>query len=491
MTAEFLTIHNAIAFEKSKVPILEMEVWREFILQHCLDGKARITALFAERASKEQMNVYCILANDSKKILQVGAIHGVGPKPSYPSLTPGLYEAHLFERELFEDFGVVPEGHPRLKPVRKQDEYPFYKITGEQIHEVAVGPVHAGIIEPGHFRFQCHGEKVLHLEIQLGYQHRGVEALMVKAAPAAQMTLAESIAGDTVIGHGLAYCHAIEGLSERSITPQRSQSLRAIALELERLSNHVGDLGALAADIGFLPASAYFGRLRGDFLNMLLDLTGNRYGRSFVTPGGVLSDIPPEMVLDFKKRLSIALTDLKNLAELFFTASSVLSRLEHTGILKTEAARELGVVGMVARASNLLRDVRQNYPTGIYRVHKVEPLRMTTGDVYARARLRSLESKRSLQFILERLEALTHEKVIQPCGILKKESMIVSLMEGWRGEIAHVALTDTEGKIGRYKIVDPSFHNWEALSVAMQNEQISDFPLCNKSFNLSYAGHDL
>lgn len=491
MSQEFLTIQNAISFEESNVPVLETEVWRQIILEHCLAGKMRIVALFTERKNGDGLRCYCVLGNDGKKTLHVGACDFIGPNPKYPSLTQHLFEAHLFERELFEEFGLLPEGHPWLKPVRKQGDYPFYRVEGEQIHEVAVGPVHAGIIEPGHFRFQCHGEKVLHLEIQLGYQHRGLEALMVKAAPSSQMVLAESIAGDSVIGHGLAYAHAIEGLSERSITPQRSQSLRAIALELERLSSHAGDLGALAGDIGFLPGSAWFGRLRGEFLNLLMDLTGNRYGRSFLMPGGVLSDGTPKKVLDFKKRLAMALTDWKDLAELFFTASSVLSRLEQTGVLKQDAAREIGAVGMTARASNLLRDVRQSYPTGIYRICKIEPVKMTTGDVYARARIRSLEGKRSLQFIQERLETLSHDKISQPCGALKKESMIVSLIEGWRGEIAHVVLTDRERKIRRYKIIDPSFHNWIALSVAMQNGQISDFPLCNKSFNLSYAGHDL
>src|SRR5207302_1771672 len=217
-----------------------------------------------------------------------------------------------------------PEGHPWLKPVRYpraaakpaggQDvaatlsrglepgtaalpipgAYPFFEVRGEEIHEVAVGPVHAGIIEPGHFRFQCHGEEVLHLEIQLGYQHRGAEALLEGAGPVRGVVLAESLAGDTCIGHGLAYCEALEALGG-CLVPVRALILRGIALELERLANHVGDLGALGADIGFLPTAAYFGRLRGEFLNLTMELTGNRYGRGFLCPGGVRADLTAAM----------------------------------------------------------------------------------------------------------------------------------------------------------------------------------------------------
>ena len=491
MTSPFLTIQNAVSFEASRVPILSVEAWRQTLLENCAEGQARITALFGETMTPDVTRVYCLLGIDSKKHLLIGAADFSGKNPVYASITPLLPEAHLFERELYEEFGILPEDHPWRKPVRKQENYSFYKIEGEGIHEVAVGPVHAGIIEPGHFRFQCHGEKALHLEIQLGYRRRGVEALMIAADSKQQAVLAESIVGDTVIGHGLAYCHAMEGLSERSITPKRCQSLRAIALELERLSNHIGDLGALAGDVGFLPAAAWFGRLRGDFLNMLMELTGNRYGRSFVMPGGVLFDITPEMLRSFIRRLEKALTEVKELAELFFGASSVLTRLEQTGVIKQETARSLGAVGLAARASNLLRDVRQDYPTGIYRAHNMALVKMSTGDVYARARLRSLESKRSLQFLRERLEDLSADKIVQPCGMSKKGSMIVSLIDGWRGEIVHIVVTDEKGSIRRYKIVDPSFHNWAALEMAMRGGQISDFPLCNKSFNLSYAGHDL
>lgn len=494
METPFATLKNGVSVATSSIPLLEMDTqtWRQTILKHCHKDRARIVACFGVLSPGREgtTRIYSVLGVDHQKILLMGGVE-LADQKIYTALTPELPEAHLFERELFEDYGIRPEGHPWLKPVRKVAGYPFYQVEGESIHEVAVGPVHAGIIEPGHFRFQCHGEKVLHLEIQLGYQHRGIEKLLVQAGPSRRMLLAESIAGDTVIGHGLTYCQVIEGLSEQAPLSQRAHGLRAIALELERLANHIGDLGALAADIAFLPSAAYFGRMRGEFLNLLMELTGNRYGRSFVRPGGVLLDIPAQMGTDFKKRLAHSLNELKELVDLFFSASSVLSRLESTSVVTPDTARALGLVGPTARACNLSRDVRHDYPTGTYREHPIPVVQLSSGDVYARARIRSLESKRSLEFLQAQIDLLGTGKILGECKTLKPSSTIVSLTEGWRGEIVHVAFTDSQGTLVRYKVVDPSFHNWTALAVAMRDGQISDFPLCNKSFNLSYAGHDL
>lgn len=487
----FIALQNGVSVSQSEIPVLEINDWRETILDQCLKNDARIVALFGAPNKNSGTRVYCLLGVDSRKSLLLGAVDFTPGKPGFESLTLPLPQAHLFERELHEDFRIIPQGHPWLKPLRKHSDYPFYQVEGEGIHEVAVGPVHAGIIEPGHFRFQCHGETVLHLEIRLGYQHRGVENMMVGADVVRSPILAESIAGDTVLGHGIAFCQAMEGLSENSVVTQRAHGLRGIALELERLANHAGDLGALSNDIGFLPASAYFGRLRGEFLNMLMELSGNRFGRGFARPGGVLFDLSSTLAKGFRSRLIQALREIKELAELFFDTASVLSRLESTGIIPPEIAKELGLVGMAARASHLSRDVRHDYPTGIYRIHPLSPVTIASGDVYARARVRSLESKRSIEYILALLEKLVPGKILEPSAKLRPSFLAISLVEGWRGEIAHVVLTDEWGKVIRYKIVDPSFHNWAGLGYAMRGGQISDFPLCNKSFNLSYAGHDL
>lgn len=273
--------------------------------------------------------------------------------------------------------------------------------------------------------------------------------------------------------------------------PPRAEAIRAIALELERLSNHVGDLGGLSTDIGFLSASAYFGRLRGEFLNLLMELSGNRYGRSLCRPGGVLFDLDQEMIKDFRKRLLIAQKDLKEISGLFFGKPSVLSRLEETGVVSNQVARELGLVGPTARASGCGLDVRTDYAFGMYRFYNIPISTVSTGDVYARSLIRWLESQRSIEFLLEILNQIPGEELLIKPPELKPNHMALAMVEGWRGEIIHVAMTDSNSRIERYKIKDPSFHNWMGLAMSVRGAQISDFPLCNKSFNLSYAGHDL
>jgi Ni,Fe-hydrogenase III large subunit len=267
--------------------------------------------------------------------------------------------------------------------------------------------------------------------------------------------------------------------------------LRGIALELERIANHVGDLGALGADIGFLPAAAYFGRLRGEFLNLLMELTGNRYGRSFLRPGGVLFDVSSSLQIQFTKHLQQAQCDLKTFASLFFDNASVLGRLEGTGAISRQVSDELGLVGPAARACGSHRDVRHDHPSGIYQFAHIPVVLGETGDVYARALVRWLEAERSLEFLLEQIGNLPEGELRISCGKLAPNHLVLAVAEGWRGEIAHIVITDPRGQIARYKVVDPSFHNWMALALAMREGAISDFPLCNKSFNLSYAGHDL
>jgi Ni,Fe-hydrogenase III large subunit len=420
---------------------------------------------------------------------------------SYPALTTDLPQAQAFERELFEEHAIQPEGHPWLKPLRQhrarapQGEgvappHPFLRVEGPSIHEVAVGPVHAGIIEPGHFRFQCHGEIVRSLEIQLGYQHRGAESLLLRSSAARRLVVAESIAGDTSVGHALAYSKAIEALGSTDV-PLYAQAIRGIALELERVANHVGDLGALCNDVGYLPGAAWFGRLRGEFLNLLMELSGNRFGRSLLKPGGVRFGLGVEKRKEFLERLARAEQDLTDTAELTFDTPTICSRFEHTGVVTHEVAQTLGLVGPAARASGCDRDVRRDHPFGIYRFVHIPVALVDSGDVMARALVRWLETQRSLTFVREQLTELPEEVLSVDCAPLHPGSVVVSMVEGWRGEIVHVATTGRDAELDSYKVVDPSFHNWFGLALALRGDQISDFPLCNKSFNLSYAGHDL
>lgn len=483
-----LTAQNGESFKIGDVPRLPPSKFRQEILDGVGRG-LRISALFGIQQENRTIGLFCVLAHDAENKLSVLSTAVTG---RFESLTPDCPQAHLFEREIAEQFEVVPAGHPWLKPVRYPGGTPFFSARGEELHEVAVGPVHAGIIEPGHFRFQCQGENVLHLEIQLGYQHRGAETLLETAPAHRAMVVAESIAGDTVIGHATAYCNVTEALSACAVSP-RAHALRAVALELERLANHVGDLGALCADVGFLPSAAYFGRLRGEFLNMLMDLSGNRYGRSLIRPGGVLFDLHPRMADDFLSTLNRAGREIHSAADLMFETPSVLARLEGAGTVSEWACRDLGLVGPAARACGWTIDVRSDHPHGAYRFAHIPVSTVSGGDVYARAMVRRLEIERSIHFLESQVRDLPEgsQDLRNTCGARPPRRMAVSLVEGWRGEITHVASTGEAGEIQRYKIKDPSFHNWTALSLALRETPISDFPLCNKSFNLSYAGHDL
>jgi len=487
-----LIVRNGQSAGIGDIPIDSVDNFRAFVTT-TVKEVGRLVTLFGVPASTGEVRLYAVLANASGASLTICSAEARG---HYPSLTPDCVQAGTFERELHEQFGLVPEGHPWLKPVRfdrrgdRVGSARFFEMKGAEVHEVAVGPVHAGIIEPGHFRFQCHGEEVFHLEISLGYQHRGVERAMCGGPDKRSIHYAETLAGDTTIGHATAYCEAIEALADCDV-PARAQSLRGVALELERLANHTGDLGALAGDVGYLPTASFCGRLRGDFLNMTALLCGSRFGRGFIRPGGVAFDVDADRAADLLKRLDAAGKDVRTAVDLLWKTPSVQARFEGAGVLTPDICEELGLVGPAARACGVERDVRQEFPSGIYRFFQIPVTTWDTGDVFARAYVRGVEIQRSIAFIEEQLKTMPNGAMNMAMGRLRSHAIVVSLVEGWRGEICHVAMTNEEGKIARYKIVDPSFHNWPGLAMALRRGQISDFPLCNKSFNLSYCGHDL
>jgi Ni,Fe-hydrogenase III large subunit len=501
------TLTNGRAIRQDQVPGLGIEDFHRAILEGVAAGQ-RVAALFSSPGGVAGVTtLHVVLADDRENRLLVGRTDVDGD--SFPALTPDCPQVHLFEREIAEQCGLIPVGHPWLKPVRyhrsgtgrdawgRPDDAPilpgvgdFYRVQGDQVHEVAVGPVHAGVIEPGHFRFQCHGETVFHLEIALGYQHRGVEQALLGGPTKRSIHYAETLAGDTTIAHATAHCQVIEALAGCRKTA-RAQTLRGLALELERMANHVGDLGALANDVAFLPTASYCGRIRGDFLNMTALLCGSRFGRGMVRPGGTGFDVDEARVADLLGRLRMAEKDTTAAVNLLWDAPSVMARFEDTGPLPRQVAVELGLVGPAARASGLARDVRHDQPSGLFRFAHIPVSTYESGDVLARAFVRWLEIQQSMVFIREQLHALPAGATRVPIGALAPDSLAIALNEGWRGEVCHVALTDETGRLSRYKVVDPSFHNWSGLAWALRDQQISDFPLCNKSFNLSYCGHDL
>ncbi len=506
MSTRWFALRNGLSVPTRQIPQLPLNELRETVIAAPARNR-RVVALFG-RPAGAAIELFAVLACDHDGVLEAARTVVEGNR--FPSMTVECPQVHMFERELGEQWGLIPEGHPWWKPVRFHAAYrpgpdafgrpegeprvvgvtDFYRVEGEEVHEVAVGPVHAGVIEPGHFRFQCHGEHVFHLEISLGYQHRGIEKTLAGGPSKRTIHHMETLAGDTTVGHASAYCQALESLAG-SRPSARAMALRAVALELERLANHTGDLGALAGDIGYLPTASFCGRLRGDFLNITALLCGSRFGRGLIRPGGLGFDVDGARVAQVQERLEATYRDVQGAAKLLWHTGSVQARFEDVGRVSEETARDLGLVGPAARACGLRRDVRTHHPFGIFQFVHIPISTFHTGDVFARAFLRWLEIERSVQFLRTQLKELPAGAARVEYAALRAEHFCVSLVEGWRGEICHVAMTDAQGRFATYKVVDPSFHNWAGLAMALRDQQISDFPICNKSFNLSYCGHDL
>jgi Ni,Fe-hydrogenase III large subunit/Ni,Fe-hydrogenase III component G len=425
--------------------------------------------------------------------------------PSIASLATFHHPASLFEREIFDLFGILAAGHPDPRPLvrhafwpadyfplRKdaaprefQDDgraFPFTEVGGEGVYEIPVGPVHAGVIEPGHFRFSVVGETIIDMKTRLYFTHKGTEKLFEGRAPADGIALAERVSGDTTVGHALAYCEALEAGAGTAV-PARARWLRVILLEMERLYNHVGDVGMIANDTGYAVAHSHCFRIRERLLRLNKRLTGNRLLRGGIVPGGVGHDLPAD--LDLAAEVDAAMRDFDEIAALSLRNTLVMDRLEDTGRLTTAIARDHGVLGYVARASGLDADFAAYGELDVrVPVHQA-------GDVKARTLVRLEEARESARLIREAITRLPAGPLAAPLGPLPPFEPAFGLVEGWRGAIIHWVMADGDGRLHRVKIMDPSFLNWRPLSHALLQNIVPDFPLCNKSFNQSYSGNDL
>jgi Ni,Fe-hydrogenase III large subunit len=438
------------------------------------------------------------------------------------------YPASRFEREMRDLMGIVPIDHPDPRPLvrhgfwpedffplRKDaavpsfgDEgrpFPFGEVEGPGVYEIPVGPVHAGIIEPGHFRFSAVGETIIDVKQRLFFTHKGTEKLFEGRPAGEGVALAERVSGDTTVGHALAFCQAVESGADVDLPP-RAAHVRAVLLEMERLYNHIADVGMIISDTGYAVGQSQCYRIRERLLRLNGRLTGNRLLRGGVVLGGVACDIVPGFADDHatppSARAGIAgaalvaeidqsARDFLEVVDICLENSLVADRLDRAGALDAGIGRDHAVRGYVARASGIDVDVRRDHPRPPYDTLSVQVPVETGGDVRARARIRITEVQESVRLIRLLVESLPSGPLSIPVPALPPYEPAFALVEGWRGCIVHWVMGDDRGRLHRVKIVDPSFLNWPALSRALVDNIVPDFPLCNKSFNLSYSGNDL
>jgi Ni,Fe-hydrogenase III large subunit/Ni,Fe-hydrogenase III component G len=426
--------------------------------------------------------------------------------PSVPTLSDLSFPASRFERELHDSFGVIPVGHPFLRPLVRHQHwppewhpmrrdagrvppmredaapYPFVEVGGTGVYEIPVGPVHAGLIEPGHFRFTVVGETILKMTARLWYLHRGVERMFQGLEASAGVAVAERISGDSAVGHALAYCLAVE--EARGIeVPADARDLRALLLELERTYNHVGDLGAMCNDVGFGVANARALTIREELLRLNEEVTGHRLLRGAIAPGTTTVRAVPS-----PERLAGVAGDVDALVAMILAHTVVVDRFEGTAVLSAEDARAIGTLGVVARASGLDHDARAAHPF-VDEVDAFRVARQGAGDVLARFTQRVEELRVSLAMAAELVRRVPSPAPSASPGEHRGSGL--GIVEGWRGAVVHRVELDSRGVVTRCRALDPSFHNWPALAVSLADTIVPDFPLVNKSFNLSYAGNDL
>jgi Ni,Fe-hydrogenase III large subunit/Ni,Fe-hydrogenase III component G len=466
------------------------------------------------RASRAAFHVHYLFAHPRERWLVVASTFVSDSEAVVPSIAVARYPASRFEREIHDLFGVTFAAHPDPRrlvrhgfwpddyhPLRKGAQppaftddgrpFPFKKVGGEGVYEIPVGPVHAGVIEPGHFRFSVVGETIINMKSRLYFTHKGTEKLFEDRLPDAGVELAERVSGDTSVGHAVAYCRAVEAATGMELS-RRARLVRVVLLELERLYNHVADFGMIANDTGFAVGQAQCSRIRELLLRLNRQVTGSRLLRGMVVPGGVTRDLPASV--DIVRELRRLLADFEEVAAICLRNTLLADRLDATGILSHQEAVDYGVLGYVARASGVDTDARRDYDDAAYTELVFDVPVMTTGDVKARTLVRLEEARQSVSLIAQACEALpplVHELLTAAPASCEPYRFAFGIVEAWRGRIVHGVMFNEDGRLHRVKIVDPSFFNWPALSRALADNIVPDFPLCNKSFNQSYSGNDL
>jgi Ni,Fe-hydrogenase III large subunit/Ni,Fe-hydrogenase III component G len=435
--------------------------------------------------------------------------------PSFPSITKRFVPAYRFERQIESLMGITPANHPDIRPwikfedwpadawplrksfdaskplPRVKGEYAWVTCEGEGVYEIPVGPVHAGIIEPGHFRFTAVGEEVIHLEARLGYVHKGIEKRFEALSWTDGARLASRVSGDTTVAHSTAYCMALENMT-RCSPPPRAQWLRAIFLERERIANHLGDIGAICNDVAFTFMLYQTMRLKEMVLRTNHGLFGHRFIMDRVVLGGVNIDIDAEAIKDIEDELDYVSDEFERLVVTLDNNASLEDRTRDTAILKQEMAADLGVCGIVARASGLDLDCRKYYPYPPYDSIRVNVPALFAGDVHARVWIRVEEIRESMRLIREMLRTIPQGPVQAGIKLPVHTATGFAAVEGWRGEIIYWLQAGANGEVNRCMVRDPSSLCWLGLEQAVPfGNIVPDFPICNKSFNQSYSGNDL
>lgn len=450
-------------------------------------------------------------ATDSHVPSSAAALPAVNPH--FPSLAAVLPAVNWQEREIQDWFGLEAVGHPNPRRVALHDNWPdvhplrkdfplhqvlppfegerhVYRPTlGEGVFQIPVGPVHAGIIEPGHFNFALAGEPILYLQLRMFYTHKGTEKLFEHLPIHRAVFLAESISGDSAFSHGTAFCQAIERAAEIE-TPLRAHVMRTVLLELERVYNHIADIGAIATDVGFVVANAHAGRLREMVVRLNEALTGSRLLRGMVCVGGVRRDWSPAQCNLLREAAVAVEREFQDLVALVKSSDGTRDRLQRTGILRPETAKILGIVGVGGRASGVDLDVRRDHPYAAYSRYSFRVPVYEAGDVWHRMQVRIDEARESFAILRAAANDLPEGPYCAPPRPIPAGRCALSAVEGWRGEILHWVRTAPGNRLERCKIKDPSVNNWPALVEAVHGNIIADFPVINKSFNLSYSGTD-